>query len=592
MKILVTGAKGFVGRNLCAQLNNIKDGKARCYGDLTVEDVFEYDLDSTPEQLDQWCQECDFVFNLAGVNRPKDNDEFMKGNFGFASTLLDTLKAHKNNCPVMLSSSQQASLTGRFGNSEYGRSKKAGEDLFLEYGKETGAKVLVYRFPNLYGKWCRPNYNSAVATFCNNIANDLPITVNDPSVELELLYIDDLVEEMIKTLQGTSSNLPLKGEASLTSDNISNLPKGEASLVSDNISNLPKGEALSEYPHRCEFDGLNIIRQPLRNDLDKVFHGVQTADPTLYSVLKEHAEHNRKNPTEAESVLWNCLRSNKLGVKFRQQHVIGEYIADFLCVEKKLIIEVDGGYHNKPEQQKADSSRSQYFYERGYVEMRFTNEEVLSDIDMVLNRIEHILQSPLLQEGTGEATYCYCPITHRATLGEIVDLLHKFADMPKTLMIPEIPADSFAKRLYSTYLSYLPKDKAIFDLKMNVDPRGSFTELVHTLNCGQVSINISKPGITKGEHWHNTKWEQFIVVAGHGLIQLRNENDPTAEVLNYEVSGDHIQSVIMLPGYTHNIINLSDTEDLVTVMYCNEIFDPNKPDTYFDPVERDPLNLP
>ena len=574
MKILVTGAKGFVGRNLCAQLNNIKDGKARCYGDLSIEDVFEYDLDSTPEQLDQWCQECDFVFNLAGVNRPKDNDEFMKGNFGFASTLLDTLKAHKNDCPVMLSSSQQASLTGRFGNSEYGRSKKAGEDLFLEYGKDTGAKVLVYRFPNLYGKWCRPNYNSAVATFCNNIANDLPITVNDPSVELELLYIDDLVEEMIKTLQ-VASNLPLKGETSLTSDN---------------ISNLPKGEALSEYPHRCEFDGLNIIRQPLRNDLNKVFHGVQTADPTLYSVLKEHAEHNRKNPTEAESVLWNCLRSNNLGVKFRQQHVIGEYIADFLCVEKKLIIEVDGGYHNKPEQQKADSSRSQYFYERGYVEMRFTNEEVLSDIDMVLNRIEHILQSPLLQEGTGEATYCYCPITHKATLGEIVDLLHKFADMPKTLMIPEIPADSFAKRLYSTYLSYLPKEKAIFDLKMNVDPRGSFTELVHTLNCGQVSINISKPGITKGEHWHNTKWEQFIVVKGHGLIQLRKEG--TDEVLNYEVSGDKIQSVIMLPGYTHNIINLSDTEDLVTVMYCNEIFDPNKPDTYFDPVERDPLNLP
>ena len=574
MKILVTGAKGFVGRNLCAQLNNIKDGKARCYGDLSIEDVFEYDLDSTPEQLDQWCQECDFVFNLAGVNRPKDNDEFMKGNFGFASTLLDTLKAHKNDCPVMLSSSQQASLTGRFGNSEYGRSKKAGEDLFLEYGKDTGAKVLVYRFPNLYGKWCRPNYNSAVATFCNNIANDLPITVNDPSVELELLYIDDLVEEMIKTLQ-VASNLPLKGETSLTSDN---------------ISNLPKGEALSEYPHRCEFDGLNIIRQPLRNDLNKVFHGVQTADPTLYSVLKEHAEHNRKNPTEAESVLWNCLRSNNLGVKFRQQHVIGEYIADFLCVEKKLIIEVDGGYHNKPEQQKADSSRSQYFYERGYVEMRFTNEEVLSDIDMVLNRIEHILQSPLLQEGTGEATYCYCPITHKATLGEIVDLLHKFADMPKTLMIPEIPADSFAKRLYSTYLSYLPKEKAIFDLKMNVDPRGSFTELVHTLNCGQVSINISKPGITKGEHWHNTKWEQFIVVKGHGLIQLRKEG--TDEVLNYEVSGDKIQSVIMLPGYTPNIINLSDTEDLVTVMYCNEIFDPNKPDTYFDPVERDPLNLP
>ena len=556
MKILVTGAKGFVGKNLCAQLKNIRDGKARCYGDLQIEEVFEYDLDSTPEQLDQWCKDCDFVFNLAGVNRPNDPKEFMQGNFGFATTLLDTLKSHHNKCPVMLSSSQQASLTGRFGDSEYGRSKKAGEDLFLEYGKETGAKVLVYRFPNLYGKWCRPNYNSAVATFCNNIANDLPITVNDPSVELELLYIDDLVDEMIKTLEAASSNLPLKGEA------------------------------LAEYPHRCEFDGLNVIRQPLRNELGKEFHGVQTSNPTLYNVLKEHAEHNRKNPTDAESVLWNCLRSNRLGVKFRQQHIIGEYIADFLCVEKKLIIEVDGGYHNNPEQKKADKVRSQYFYERGYVEMRFTNEEVLSDIDMVLSRIQHILQSPLLQEGMGEATYCYCPITHKATLGTIVDLLHKFADMPQTLMIPEIPADSFAKRLYSTYLSYLPKHKAIFDLKMNVDPRGSFTELVHTLNCGQVSINISKPGITKGEHWHHTKWEQFIVVSGHGLIQLRNENDPTAEVLNYEVSGDHIQSVIMLPGYTHNIINLSDTHDLVTVMYCNEIFDPNKPDTYFDPVEQ------
>ena len=426
MRILVTGAKGFVGKNLCAQLNNIKDGKARCYGDLTIEDIFEYDLDSTPEQLDQWCKECDFVFNLAGVNRPKDNDEFMKGNFGFASTLLDTLKAHGNNCPVMLSSSQQASLTGRFGNSEYGRSKKAGEDLFLEYGKETGAKVLVYRFPNLYGKWCRPNYNSAVATFCNNIANDLPITVNDPSVELELLYIDDLVDEMIHTLKGEE--------------------------------------------HHCEFEGLEVI--PM--------NGPNT----------------------------DCT--------------------------------------NKTDDEKSVQSDKSVFEKIG--------------------------------------RYCYCPITHKATLGEIVDLLHRFADMPKTLMIPEIPADSFAKRLYSTFLSYLPKDKAIFDLKMNVDPRGSFTELVHTLNCGQVSINISKPGITKGEHWHNTKWEQFIVVAGHGLIQLRKEG--TDEVLNYEVSGDKIQSVIMLPGYTHNIINLSDTEDLVTVMYCNEIFDPNKPDTYFDKVEK------
>ena len=423
MRILVTGAKGFVGKNLCAQLNNIKDGKARCYGDLSIEEVFEYDLDSTPDQLDTWCKECDFVFNLAGVNRPKDNDEFMKGNFGFASTLLDTLKTHKNTCPVMLSSSQQASLTGRFGNSEYGRSKKAGEDLFLEYGKETGSKVLVYRFPNLYGKWCRPNYNSAVATFCNNIANDLPITVNDPSVELELLYIDDLVEEMIHALKGEE--------------------------------------------HHCEFDGLEVI--PMNGDTT----GSTESEKSVQSV--------------------------------------------------KSVFEKVG-------------------------------------------------------------RYCYCPITHHVKLGEIVDLLHKFAEMPKTLMIPEIPADSFAKRLYSTFLSYLPKEKAIFDLKMNVDPRGSFTELVHTLNCGQVSINISKPGVTKGEHWHNTKWEQFIVVSGHGLIQLRKEG--TDEVLSYEVSGDKIQSVIMLPGYTHNIINLSDTEDLVTVMYCNEIFDQNRPDTYFDKVEK------
>lgn len=426
MRILVTGAKGFVGKNLCAQLNNIKDGKARCYGDLKIEEVFEYDLDSTPEQLDAWCKECDFVFNLAGVNRPKDNDEFMKGNFGFASTLLDTLKKHGNVCPVMLSSSQQASLTGRFGNSEYGRSKKAGEDLFLEYGKETGAKVLVYRFPNLYGKWCRPNYNSAVATFCNNIANDLPITVNDPNVELELLYIDDLVEEMIHALKGEE--------------------------------------------HHCEFDGLDVIPMNGTN--------MDCTDNT----------DNEKSVQSVKSV----------------------------------------------------------FGKRG--------------------------------------RYCYCPITHYVKLGEIVDLLHKFAEMPKTLMIPEIPADSFAKRLYSTFLSYLPKEKAIFDLKMNVDPRGSFTELVHTQNCGQVSINISKPGVTKGEHWHNTKWEQFIVVSGHGLIQLRKEG--TDEVLSYEVSGDKIQSVIMLPGYTHNIINLSDTEDLVTVMYCNEIFDPNRPDTYFDKVEK------
>ena len=399
MKILVTGAKGFVGKNLCAHLNNIKEGKARCYGNLIISSVYEYDINNTHEELDVYCRDCDFVFNLAGVNRPQNNDEFMQGNFGFASTLLDTLKKHGNNCPVMLSSSAQASLTGRFGNSEYGRSKKAGEDLFLNYGNEVGARVLVYRFPNLYGKWCRPNYNSAVATFCNNIANDLPITVNDPSVELELLYIDDLMEEMIASLQGNE--------------------------------------------HRCEFNGLEVL-------------------PTL------------------------------------------------------------------------------------------------------------------------NGRYCYCPVTHKATLGEIVDLLHKFEEMPRTLMIPEIPADSFAKRLYSTYLSYLPKDKAIFDLKMNKDERGSFTELVHTLNCGQVSINISNPGVTKGQHWHHTKWEQFIVVSGHGLIQMRKEG--TDEIREYEVSGDNIQSVVMLPGYTHNIINLSDTQDLVTVMYCNEIFNPNRPDTFFDPV--------
>lgn len=409
MKILVTGAKGFVGKNLCCQLNNIKEGKARCYGDLQVDEVLEYDIDSTPEQLDSWCGECDFVFNLAGVNRPKDNDEFMKGNFGFASTLLDTLKKHHNTCPVMLSSSQQASLTGRFGNSEYGRSKKAGEDLFLEYGKETGAKVLVYRFPNLYGKWCRPNYNSAIATFCNNIANDLPIQVNDRSVQMEVLYIDDLVEEMIR--------------------------------------------ALKSQEHHCEFEGLDVLP-------------------------------------------------------------------------------------------------------------------------------------------SAEGRYCYCPVTHKTTLGEIVDTIYECARAVRAVpdsaegpsMALEMPQDGLRYRLMSTFLSYLPKEKAIFDLKMNVDPRGSFTELVHTLNCGQVSINISKPGITKGQHWHNSKWEQFIVVSGHGLIQMRKEGSD--EVIEYEVSGDRIQSVIMLPGYTHNIINLSETEDLVTVMYCNEVFNPERPDTYFDKVEK------
>lgn len=409
MKILVTGAKGFVGKNLCCQLNNIKEGKASCYGDLQVDEVFEYDIDSTPEQLDSWCGECDFVFNLAGVNRPKDNDEFMKGNFGFASTLLDTLKKHHNTCPVMLSSSQQASLTGRFGNSEYGRSKKAGEDLFLEYGRETGAKVLVYRFPNLYGKWCRPNYNSAIATFCNNIANDLPIQVNDRSVQMEVLYIDDLVEEMIC--------------------------------------------ALKSQEHHCEFEGLDVLP-------------------------------------------------------------------------------------------------------------------------------------------SAEGRYCYCPVTHKTTLGEIVDTIYECARAVRAVpdsaegpsTAPEMPQDGLRYRLMSTFLSYLPKEKAIFDLKMNVDPRGSFTELVHTLNCGQVSINISKPGITKGQHWHNSKWEQFIVVSGHGLIQMRKEGSD--EVIEYEVSGDRIQSVIMLPGYTHNIINLSQTEDLVTVMYCNEVFNPERPDTYFDKVEK------
>ena len=400
MKILVTGAKGFVGKNLCAQLNNIKSGKARFYGDVSISDVYEYDIDSDPADLDKWCSCCDFVFNLAGVNRPKEQSEFMEGNFGFASTLLDTLKKHGNKCPVMLSSSQQASLTGRFGNSEYGRSKKAGEDLFLRYGEETGAKVLVYRFPNLFGKWCRPNYNSAVATFCNAFANDLPYTVNDPTVELELLYIDDLVDEMIGCLQGKE--------------------------------------------HRCEFDGLGVF------------------------------------PTE-------------------------------------------------------------------------------------------------------KGRYCYVPVTHKARLGEIVDLLTRFEEQRKTLIVLDIPEGSFAKKLYSTFLSYLPASKTAFDLKMNVDDRGSFTELLKTLNCGQFSVNVSKPGITKGQHWHNSKWEFFIVVSGKALIQERKIG--TSEVLNFEVSGEKIQAVHMLPGYTHNIINLSETEPLVTLMWANEQFDPNRPDTYFEPVE-------
>lgn len=397
MNILVTGAKGFVGKNLVAELKNIQSGKARYYGDLKIEQIFEYDIDSTSDELDHYCKNADFVFNLAGVNRPKETSEFMKGNFGFASMLLNMLKKYANTCPVMLASSVQASLLGRFGNSEYGRSKKAGEELFFDYGKESGANVLVYRFPNLFGKWCKPNYNSVVATFCNNIANDLPIQVNDPSVELELLYIDDLVEEMI---------LALKGEE-----------------------------------HRCNYDGLEVIS-------------------------------------------WHSLAGR----------------------------------------------------------------------------------------------YCYCPVTNKISLGEIVDLLYKFHDQPQTLMIPEIPNNSFAKKLYSTYLSYLPKEKVAFPLKMNIDNRGSFTELLHTGKCGQVSINISKPGITKGQHWHHTKWEFFIVVAGHGLIQERRIDSD--EIIEFEVSGEKIEAVHMLPGYTHNIINLSDTEDLVTVMYCNEVFDPNRPDTF------------
>ena len=400
MKILVTGAKGFVGKNLCAQLDNIKTGKARCYGDLIVDEIFEYDIDSTLTQLDAYCKECDFVFNLAGVNRPQNQDEFMQGNFGFASTLLNTLKKHHNHCPVMISSSIQATLAGRFGSSEYGKSKRAGEELMFEYGREVGAKVLVYRFPNLFGKWCRPNYNSVVATFCHNIANDLPIQVNDPNTELELLYIDDLVEEMIAALKGKE--------------------------------------------HHCEYEG-----------------------------------------------------------------------------------------------------------------------------------IETVLKS--------DGCYCAAPITHKVALGEIVNLLEQFKSQPITLMMPEIPSNSFAKKLYSTYLSYLPKDKISFPLKMNKDDRGSFTELLRSGKSGQVSVNISKPGITKGQHWHNTKWEFFIVVSGHGLIQERKIG--SKEIIEFEVSGEKIEAVHMLPGYTHNIINLSETEDLVTVMWANESFDPNRPDTYFESVK-------
>ena len=398
MKILVTGAKGFAGRNLVENLKNIRDGKNKTRPNIQIDDIFEFDIDIDKSLLDEYCAQADFVFNLAGVNRPKDNSEFMSGNFGFASELLDLLKKHNNRCPVMLSSSLQATLIGRY-DGEYGRSKLAGENLFFDYAKETGAAAYVYRFPNLFGKWCIPNYNSAVATFCNNIANDLPIQVNDRSTQLELLYIDDLVEEMLDAIEGKA--------------------------------------------HTCNYDGLNVV-----------------------------PDENGK--------------------------------------------------------------------------------------------------------------FCFVPTTHKVTLSEIVDLLESFKAQPETLVMPEIPHDSFAKKLYSTYLSYLPKEKTIFDLKMNCDDRGSFTELLKTANCGQFSVNISKPGITKGQHWHNTKWDFFIVVAGHGLIQERKIG--TDEVIEFEVSGYKIQAVHMLPGYTHNIINLSDTENLVTVMWANEQFDPQHPDTFFERV--------
>ena len=406
MNILITGSAGFVGRNLVENLKNIRDGKNRTRPNIKIENIYEYDLSSSPQQLEAYCTDADFIFNLAGVNRPKDPEEFRKGNYGFASTLLETLKKHGNTGPVMLSSSIQATLSGRFGKSEYGLSKKAGEELFFDYAAETGAKVLVYRFPNLVGKWVRPNYNSAVGTFCNNIANDLPITVNDPSVELEMLFIDDLVEEMFDALEGKE--------------------------------------------HHCEFEGVETIQKE-------------------------------------------------------------------------------------------------------------------------------------------DGRYCCAPVTHKATLGYIVECLHKFHDQPATLIMPQIAPGSFEKKLYSMYLSYLPKEKVAFDLKMNCDNRGSFTELLKTVDHGQFSVNISKPGITKGQHWHNSKWEFFIVVSGHGLIQERKigtdpETGKPYEMIEFEVSGDKIQAVHMLPGYTHNIINLSDTENLVTVMWANEIFDPGHPDTFFEPV--------
>ena len=547
MKILVTGAKGFVGRNLCAQLKNIRDGKAKWYNlPEPIEAIYEYDIDSTPEELDAWCQDCTFVFNLAGVNRPQDPKEFMEGNFGFATVLLNTLKKYHNSCPVMISSSIQATLAGRFGTSEYGKSKKAGEELMFQYSEETGARVLVYRFPNLFGKWCRPNYNSAIATFCNNIAHDLPIQVNDRSVEMELLYIDDLVDEMIGALKGEE--------------------------------------------HRCEYVSLTPIPFPKGQEGSYAErNGVHTADPTLYDVLKMNAENMRKNPTEAEEVLWKALRGKGLDHKFRRQHIIGDYIVDFFCNELNLTIEIDGGYHSTPEQRDADDQRTAELMKMGYTELRFKNEEVLFDLENVLSQIKSVceLKSSHSGEDLGGA-YCFVPVTHKTTLGEIVDIIQECADAAANkdgINMINLSQGSLRYKLMTTYLSYLPKEKAIYDHKMNVDPRGSFTELLHTLTHGQVSINISKPGITKGEHWHHSKFEYFTVVSGHGLIQLRNEADPNAKILNYEVSGDKIQSVIMLPGYTHNIINLSDTHDLVTVMYCNEIFNPGRPDTYFDPVE-------
>lgn len=407
MKILVTGSRGFVGKNLTENLKNIKEGKNRTRPALSISEIYEYDVDTEPALLGKYCQECDFVFNLAGVNRPKDNSEFMNGNYGFASRLLDTLKKNRNTCPVMLSSSVQASLSGRFADSEYGRSKLAGEELFFQYAESTGAKVLVYRFPNLFGKWCRPNYNSAVATFCDAVANDREYTVNDRSTELELLYIDDLVTEMLDALEGME--------------------------------------------HHCEYEGVKAV-------------------------------------------------------------------------------------------------------------------------------------------SAGNGRYCYVPVTHHVTLGEIVDLLQSYKKAPETLMIPEMPADSFTKKLYSTYLSYLPESKMTYGFQTNIDARGSFTELIHTRNCGQVSVNITKPGITKGEHWHNSKWEIFIVVSGHGLIQERKiganpETGKKYPVIKFEVTGEELRAVQMLPGYTHNIINLSDSEDLVTVMWANEQFDGRNPDTFFEKVE-------